>query len=252
MSDFKVGDILSNTQGSDYTIIEYKNSRNVIVEFNDAHKHQAKIRAYALKTGMIRNPFHPSVSGVGYIGVGEFSSSANNIGKVAYTKWQSMLERCYEKDSKDLKYPAYSDCSVHTDWHNFQNFAKWFVSQKHHDAGYDIDKDILITGNRVYSEDTCCLVPPEINNMAVSLRFIGVRKPMGISYNKKSRKYIAKICMGGYQKYIGSYKTLEQASAAYIELKKRYFKNMAIVHKDRLDRKVIEALWYWEELKEAS
>jgi len=250
MCDFKVGDAIINNQGSEFTIIEYKNSRHVLIEFNDEHKYRYVVRAYTIKTKNVRNPFYPSASGVGYIGVGEFSSSVDNIGREAYVKWQAMLLRCYEVESDESRNPSYADCTVHRDWHNFQNFAKWCVYQKYYNSGYEIDKDILVTGNRVYSEDSCCLVPAEINQMAIKLRHIGVNKSMGVSYDEKSRKYIAITRMGREQKYIGSYRTLQEASDAYVDLKKRYFKNMAIVHKERLDIRVIRALWFWEELKD--
>ena len=246
MSDFKVGDVLTNNQGCNYTVVEYKNSRHVVIEFNDNHKHQVTVRAHALKTKNIRNPFYPTVQGVGYIGAGDFTSAKGSVGREAYVKWQSMLERCYS--NKD-RHSAYFDCSVHSDWHNFQVFAKWCVSQKYYGSGYDIDKDILVTGNRVYSENTCCLVPSEINAMVIGLRFINGNSDMGVVYNESARKYIAKVCVGKYQKYIGSYKTLKEARRAYIELKKRYFKNMVIVHNDRIELNVARALWDWDVLE---
>lgn len=243
MVNFKVGDILTNNQGSNYTIVEYRNSRHVAIEFNDSYKHQVVVRAHALKTKNIRNPFYPTVQGVGYIGVGDFTSAKGSIGREAYVKWQSMLERCYS--GRD-KYLAYDGCSVHPDWYNFQNFAEWCVSQEHYGMEYEIDKDILVTGNRVYSKETCCLVPKEINAMVVGLRFIGANDEMGVTYNEDTRKYVAKLRLGIHQKYIGSYKTLEEAREAYISVKKRYFKNMAIVYRDKIELKVAKALWDWD------
>lgn len=43
----------------------------------------------------------------------------------------------------------------------FSNFAEWF--DKHHVEGWELDKDILVSGNRTYSPETCCFVPHEIN-----------------------------------------------------------------------------------------
>lgn len=249
MDNFKVGDILTNNQGSNYTIVEYRNSRHVAIEFNDSYKHQVVVRAHALKTKNIRNPFYPTVQGIGYIGVGDFTSAKGSIGREAYVKWQSMLERCYSGKDKHL---AYGDCSVHPEWHNFQNFARWCVNQKYYGAGYDIDKDILVTGNRVYSKDTCCLVPEEINAMVVGLRFIDAKNDIGVDYSEDTGKYVAKASVGKYQKYIGSYKTSEEARRAYIELKKRYFKNMVIVYKDKIEVNVARALWDWDVLDVSS
>lgn len=79
-----------------------------------------------------------------------------------YRYWMSMLKRCY--DQNHLKqYSTYSDCEVCEEWLKISNFKKWF--DKNYVQGWQIDKDILVKGNRVYSPETCCFVPQEINNV---------------------------------------------------------------------------------------
>ena len=56
---------------------------------------------------------------------------------------------------------------------------------------YHLDKDILVKGNKVYSPETCCFVPQEINSLLVtSVRSRG-DQPIGVSYNKLTQKYEA-------------------------------------------------------------
>lgn len=74
--------------------------------------------------------------------------------------WCRMIRRCYS-DNLHKQHPTYSDCSVCEDWLFFSNFAEWF--DKHHVEGWELDKDILVSGNRTYSPETCCFVPHEIN-----------------------------------------------------------------------------------------
>lgn len=81
----------------------------------------------------------------------------------SYTVWEGMLDRCYNESSTRSR-ATYTDCSVAPCWHRYSDFKVWF--DKNCIAGYQLDKDILIPGNRVYSPDTCCFVPPYINMAA--------------------------------------------------------------------------------------
>ncbi|MBD9630737.1 hypothetical protein [Pseudomonas sp. PDM19] len=74
--------------------------------------------------------------------------------------WKGMLDRCYNENSTRSR-ATYTDCSVAPCWHRYSDFKVWF--DQNCIAGYELDKDILTPGNRVYSPDTCCFVPPNIN-----------------------------------------------------------------------------------------
>ena len=109
-------------------------------------------------SGSIRDPLYPSVYGVGFIGVGEYNSSSGKSGihNTIYKTWSSMLKRCYSG-----KYKTYYDCSVCDEWKNFQNFARWYEDNYPSDGmKYDLDKDIKIDGNKIYSPDTCIFASP--------------------------------------------------------------------------------------------
>ena len=100
------------------------------------------------------------IYGIGFIGVGNYKSRNKTGHTKAYNAWAAMLQRCY--DSKlHLRNPTYKECSVIEEWYNFQNFAGWF--EKNYIDGYQLDKDLLIKGNKIYSPETCCFVPKEIN-----------------------------------------------------------------------------------------
>ena len=119
---------------------------------------EAITRKEKIANGSIRDPLYPSVYGFGFIGVGSYNSASGKSGRhnAIYKTWSSMLKRCYSG-----KYKTYSDCSVCDDWQNFQNFAKWY--EENYPIGsvkYDLDKDIKIDGNRVYSPNTCLFVSP--------------------------------------------------------------------------------------------
>ena len=70
-----------------------------------------------------------------------------------YIKWRNMIERCYSP-LWHKRYPSYIGCSVCPEWRYFSKFRFWMSTQKW--KGMELDKDILVKGNRVYSPDTCC------------------------------------------------------------------------------------------------
>lgn len=53
----------------------------------------------------------------------------------------------------------------------FQEFAEWcqseygYMNVEQNGRFWQLDKDILVSGNMVYSPDTCCFVPNRINSV---------------------------------------------------------------------------------------
>lgn len=132
-----------------------------------------------------------SVYGVGFIGDGEFNSSSLN--RMPYKSWSRMLERCYSDRWQESK-PTYKGCTVCEEWHNFQNFAKWYVLNYPKDGkSYQLDKDLAAYGDRgkVYSPETCVFVSSQVNaeeSHAKSYKFISPSGGIVDIYN------MAKFC----------------------------------------------------------
>ena len=57
-----------NNQGYLMKIVQYNNAKDIIVEFQDKNKARVHTQYHMFKKGMIRNPFHPIVCGIGYLG----------------------------------------------------------------------------------------------------------------------------------------------------------------------------------------
>ncbi len=108
-----------------------------------------------------------------------------------------------------------------------------------------VDKDILVKGNKMYSEETCCFIPDEINCL------IGMKKnrgkyPAGVTWNKGAKAFRSKVRVYGKDKHLGYYKTSEEAFYAYKKAKEQYVKEVANNWKGQIDNKVYEALMNWE------
>lgn len=166
----KIGLVFKNKKGECYTIVEYINNKNVSVKFNDGTKVYNKTFEMVRK-GYIKNPNTRSVYGVGFIGEGSYKSRTNGIHNKNYICWKSMLQRCYSKAYQKHK-PTYIGCTVALDWHNFQNFAEWFEENYDYKSkeNLQLDKDILVKGNKVYSPETCCFVTNSVNNASKNKR----------------------------------------------------------------------------------
>ena len=112
--------------------------------------------------------------------------------------------------------------------------------------GWQLDKDILIKGNKIYSEDTCCFVPAEINSLFIKCDRSRGEYPIGVNYHKRDRKYVAKISRFKEDIHLGYFYTPDEAFNAYKEAKEAYIKEVANKWKDQIDLRVYEALMNYQ------
>ena len=123
----RLGEINKNKDslgGYEMKIIEYNASNDIWIEFQDRYKTKIHTTYYNFKNGGIKNPYHPNVYNIGYIGEGKYKSRIDGKVTKCYKTWSHMLERCYNKEKE--KYHNYIDCYVCEEWLNFQNFAEWY------------------------------------------------------------------------------------------------------------------------------
>lgn len=223
----RVGETNYNSRGSKMKIVEYNNSYDVVVQFEE---YKCRCQYSQFKTGQVFNPYDKTVYGIGFIGEGEYKVS-NNKGKEinhAYDTWHGMLRRCYAEEYQ-RKNPAYLDCTVCDEWHNFQSFAKWYEENYYIIDGQimNLDKDILVKGNRVYTPETCIFVPSSINNLFVKNDVNRKTTPIGISICTNG-DYLARCANGtGRDKRLGRFKTYEEAFNVYKIYKEKIVKQVA-------------------------
>lgn len=237
----KNGDVFLNYQNCEMLVIKYTDAFNVLIEFQDKHKHKMIVESSNLRKGRVKNPFYPSVYGIGYFGVGEFVSSLNGKPLIEYKVWSAMLQRCYDKKTQE-KRPTYKDCIVCDEWHNFQNFAEWYTSQEDYGKGYHLDKDLLVDKNKVYSPNTCVLTPIEINSLLTDREILRGSFPIGVSFHKRIKKFSASVRTNGNATHLGYFETMEDAATAYQAAKKTNIKRMALEWQNRIDEKLFNAL----------
>ena len=173
------------------------------------------------------------VHGFGVLDVSGCFSKGNVI-DVSYNYWVRMIRRCYVQTEK--KWEFYKDCKVCEEWRYFSNFREWFYnSDNGYKEGYDLDKDILSSNCNVYSPETCCFVPHEINNLIICRKRKSDGLPNGVCYDKYRKMYIGV----GLKQRVKRFRTMEEARDFYVKTKKeyivmvanKYFKEGKITHK---------------------
>ena len=237
----QVGDTFTTNQGCKIKVIYYNNADDITIEFDDEHCYQTKVTACNLRRGNVRNPYFRSVYGVGFIGVGKFKIKKDGVKTIEYGVWSGMLERCYSHKRQE-KRPTYKDCIVCDEWHNFQVFAEWYVNQTHYGKGYELEKDWLVNNNKIYSAETCVLAPSEINNILVGSKASKNEYPLGVSFCSRFKRFKAAVSLNNKSTHLGYFDTPEQASQAYQKAKKEYMEKVALEWKDRIDKRLFNAL----------
>lgn len=211
-----IGEMSTNTEGYPAEIVGFVSASPSIfkVRFKDKFQAEVNIGAGNFKDGHFANPYHRSVAGVGYFGIGKFIAKLNGKHTTEYVDWNSMLKRCYISAESKL---SYKDKDVCEEWHNFQHFAEWATKQINFGKeGWDLEKDLLVKNNKVYSPDTCVYLPREINSFVKRKR--GNDLPLGVDvaykyngtpyFRVQSREDGKNICLGGYT-------TAEEAFSVY-------------------------------------
>ena len=227
-------------------VIDYKNYKSVYVKFYKPYQ-IVECRLDHLMKGAVKNPLTPSFYGVGYIGAGGYGFKD----KSPYKVWLNMLKRAYNIDFR-AKFLTYKNVTVCEEWLNFQNFAGWYYCQPLSNAkdltgkSYHLDKDILVKGSKIYSPETCCFVPHEINSLLTHIKFKNNGFPVGVWFHKKAKKFTTKLNFDNQVKHLGYFDTPEQAFSAYKEAKEAYIKDVANKWKGKIDDKVYEALLKYE------
>ena len=246
-----VGNVYSSSNYGDYVVEEYLGDSKVRIKF--------------INTGSVRTTY---TSRIHHGGVMDFcaekvvkSKTNNIIHKVgnrgddkslieenfkAYQVWCSMLQRCYSPRTEYMK-RNYKDCEVSDYFKIFPQFLEWWkMKSEGISIDLQLDKDILIKGNRLYSETTCTLVPRDVNMLLIKRDKARGKYPIGVTYCKNTKRYKAQFSKFNIITHLGFYDDIECAFLAYKQAKEDYIKEVANKFKDVIEDKVYEILMEYE------
>lgn len=247
----RIGEKNINNFGNEMIIIEYRGCHNIDVYF-PKYNYIAKNKEYKnFKKGEIKYPYEKRYYGIGYFGEGKYKTRKNGKLTKCYNAWKNMLQRCYDEEWQE-KHPTYKGCIVCDEWHNFQNFAKWYEENYYEIEREKIhlDKDILVKGNKIYSPETCIFVPQTINSLFVKNNENRGDSVIGTYFrNDKYEVYCHIInteIKKSKQEYLGTYETQEEAFEVYKYYKEKNIKEVANYYKDLIPQRLYKGMYNYE------
>jgi len=149
-----------------------------------------------------------------------------------YVAWSGMFVRCYSKSYQSRR-PSYLGCTVDSRWHRFSEFRVWMEHQDW--EGKELDKDILVKGNKIYSPETCAFVDAMTNSFLLDCRTLMNKLPIGVTMSKNNNKFRAQCNnpFTGKRDHIGSFGTQEEAHTAWFSRKREHAYMLAALQKDK-------------------
>lgn len=230
----RINEVVVNKQGIEMKIVGYRNVHDIDVLVDDNNiEYHTQYRKF--KEGRLVNYNTPSFLGKGYRGYGSYRTRNNNIKTDEYIKWNAMLTRCYSEKFSERK--NYLECVVCDDWLNFQNFAKWYNEHKYNLPGnerLELDKDIKCKNNKIYSPETCLLIPKRLNSIILNRRNDRGNYCLGVTYRENLGKYVASCNTNKSSSHLGVYNTELDAFNEYKKAKEQEILRILDTYKNYL------------------
>ena len=254
LNDVKAKDIKSSI-GTDtvyhsknsgcFTITSYLDSYNIGIKFVNTW-YEMVAHLGNIKIGKVKDPYSPSVYSVGILGA-KYPTKVNGVHTKEYVVWTHVLERCYS-ESLHLKHPTYEDCEVSENFKSYEYFYEWCNNQiGFSNQGWHLDKDLLIKGNKVYSEDSCVFLPPEINSLLIKSTASRGKHLIGVCWSNTNKAFVAKVSRNkAQQEHLGFFNTELEAFNAYKEAKESFVKEQANKWKGKIDERAYNALMKYQ------
>jgi hypothetical protein len=192
------------------------------------------------------DPTIASVYGIGFMPTKYKSHDVEDRITKEYNLWSGMMTRAYNPKFHEKK-PSYKDITVCENWHHADNFMDWCQKQiGFKSEGFQIDKDILVKGNKVYSPEVCVFVPAEINSQLTKANAKRGLYPIGVSWHSQHEKFMACLRRDKKTKHLGYFHCPTEAFYAYKKAKEDYLKELAEKYKSVIDIRCYEALYNYE------
>lgn len=238
------GKVFKTKKCGSLIVTKYVSSKEVYVSFIETG-YTTVTQMSRVLAGEVKDKFSPSVKGVGIVGHETIQCGGKQIRE--YKLWQDMLERCYcAKLHKRL--PSYSGCTASDNFKYFPYFKEWCNNQMGFNSldgkglPFQLDKDVLLKGNNVYSETMCVFLPQEVNLLLTSRKSKRGEFCVGVSFDKRAKKFVSHINIFGEQKNLGGFDEEAEAFLVYKEAKESHIKTVSEKWKDKIDVRAYNAL----------
>lgn len=135
-----------------------------------------------------------------------------------YKTWHNVLKRVSDEVRKESD-SSYIGTTICDDWKYFSKFKAWMETQ--HWRGLQLDKDLVLRGNKEYGPENCVFVPSFVNT-ALHAKQEGLY-PLGVAmWNDQRKKCFVSQCSSKLKrssKYLGYFSTVDEAHRAWQKAK---------------------------------
>jgi hypothetical protein len=194
---------------------EPKKSKRYVCEFLDTG-FQTVSKLGHIKDGCVKDYLLPDICEIA--SVGYVKTPENNP---CYKFWDGIIRRCTGRVSEECSI-IYKGVTISERWRRFDHFLddlKDLIGFKEcieNGVKWDVDKDLLIYGNKLYSKETCCIIPGTINAFFTNnQRRRNTSGYIGVSRVGKTNKWASWIRSEGKNKHLGNYATPSEAYEVY-------------------------------------
>ena len=236
-----IGKVCKSKSSGDFKILKYNDTRNVEIQFLKTG-YETVVQLGDIKSGYVKDRYLPSVYGVGVVGT-KYQPTINGVNTKEYELWRGMLKRCYS-DVYKKKHPTYIGCEVSDKFKSYEYFYEWC----HKQIGFGVkcwqlDKDLLVKGNKVYSENVCVFIPKEINQLLTKRASSRGEHLIGVYWSKTANAFVARVSRNkGGSEHLGLFNTEIEAFNAYKVAKENHIKELANKWKGKIDERAYDAL----------
>ena len=240
-----VGKVCKSKSSGDFEIVKYNNTANVEIQFVKTG-YETSATLGDIRNGKVKDTCVPSVYSIGILGT-KHPSTINGVLTKEYELWQSMLQRCYSDAFKKQR-PTYEGCEVSNNFKYYEYFYEWCHKQiGFSNQGWQLDKDLLVKGNKVYSEDSCIFLPQEVNTLLTKREALRGKHLIGVSWHKTKKAFIARVNKNkGKPEWLGLFKTEIEAFNTYKTAKEAFIKEQANKWKSQIDQRAYNALMNYQ------
>ena len=236
-----VGKVCKSKSSGDFKIVKYNGSKDVEIQFVNTG-FETSVQLGSIRNGKVKDPYLASVYGIGVLGT-KYPSTINDVQTKEYKLWCNMLQRCYS-DSLKKRRPTYEGCEVSGKFLYYEYFYEWCNKQiGFNNNEWHLDKDLLVKGNKVYSEKTCVFLPNEINSLLTRREALRGKHLIGVYWRNTKKAFVAQVNKNkGSPEWLGSFNTELEAFNAYKTAKETFIKEQANKWKGKIGERAYEAL----------
>ena len=240
-----VGKVCKSKSSGDFKILKYNDNKNVEIQFVNTG-FETSVQLTNLRNGKVKDPYSPSVFGVGILGT-KYPPTISGRNTKEYDLWCNMLRRCYS-DSFKKKQPTYEGCEVGDKFKSYEYFYEWcHIQIGFANKDWQLDKDLLAKGNKIYSEDFCIFIPSDINLLLTKRTASRGKHLIGVCWHNTNKAFMAQVGKNkGKQEHLGFFKTELEAFKAYKIAKEAFVKEQANKWKGKIDERAYEALMNYQ------